>query len=91
MMNCDCRSAAAVLDDALIVEPKNIVLLIRRGEAEQLCDCSCHGPCYRPFPKLFTVGHDDCCGTSQPAEAWFRAALQISPSNIRARLGLARR
>ncbi len=90
MTNCDCRSAAAVLDDALIVEPKNVVLLIHRGEAEQLCDCSCHGPCDRPFPKLFTAGHEDCCGTSRPAEAWFRSALQISPTNIRARLGLAR-
>jgi len=89
MAHCDCRAAGAVLDDALHVSPKNVVLLIHRGEAAQACDCGCANSCHEPFPRIFALFHDD--GHACPrADGWFRSALHGSPTNIRARLGLAR-
>lgn len=41
MSYCDCRTAAATLDDALRSSPNNLVLLNMRGEAAQQCDCNC--------------------------------------------------
>ncbi|HEY4308735.1 MAG TPA: tetratricopeptide repeat protein [Pirellulales bacterium] len=87
---CDCRSAAAVLDDALKVAPANLSLLNRRGEAALLCDCSCGTPnCRHTFPKIFHK-FERCQAACVSAMTFFQPAVAISPTNIRARLGVAR-
>ena len=91
MAYSDCHSAAAALDDALQSSPRNIVLLNMRGEAAQLCDGSCGradcdcGACVIQGP-LANV----CDANPSAANGWFQSALQMSPANIRARLGCAR-
>ena len=87
---CDCRTSAAVLDDALRCAPQNAVLLNLRGEAAQSCRCGdgfvC--PCY--VPKLFRAFQAACAPGGPSPATWFEPALATSPKNIRARLGLAR-
>ncbi len=91
MAYCDCHTAAAVLDDALRSSPRNIVLLNLRGEAAQLCDCSCGCAdcgCCSPVIRGLSA---NARGENPPiANGWFQSALQLSPTNIRARLGCAR-
>lgn len=88
---CDCCSAAAVLDDALCHAPKNLVLLIRRGEAAQQCDCDCSSlTCESCFPKIAHIFGDSDAVPPPAGDQWFSQALPLSPTNIRARLGLAR-
>ncbi len=85
MNYCDCPSAAVVVDGALQGTPGNLVLLNLRGEAAQLCDCRCDSS------SLCDL-HAECCGEEAAgcANGWFIAALRVSPTNVRARLGLAR-
>lgn len=90
LRQCDCRSAGAVLDDALKCAPSNVVLLNRRGEAAQLCDCGCDpATCYHTFPKIVHK-IDGTCASPPESLAYFQSAVAISPMNIRARLGVAR-
>ena len=85
MTHCDCPSAATVVDGALRHSPGNLVLLNLRGEASQLCDCRCDSSSLRAM-------RDECCGeeAASSANCWFITALRVSPTNVRARLGMAR-
>jgi tetratricopeptide (TPR) repeat protein len=84
MVYCDCQTAAAVLDNALRSSPRNVVLLNLRGEAAQLCDCCCDST------SVLHLRANGCNETSACPNPWFLSALRLSPTNIRARLGLAR-
>ena len=87
---CDCRAAIAVLDDALKCAPANLALLTRRGEAGLLCDCSCGVPnCRHSFPKIVRRFQDFHHPPPSPMP-YFQSAIEQSPTNIRARLGIAR-
>jgi len=87
---CDCAAAVAVLDDALKCSPGNLALLTRRGEAGLICDCSCGVPnCRYSFPKIMRRFQEFHAPPPSPMP-YFQAALDQSPTNIRARLGVAR-
>lgn len=88
---CECQTAAAVLDDALRGSSANLVLLNLRGEAAQQCNCSCRSPdCRCCADKVHDTISGERSGAAPPANRWFHAAIQISPTNVRARLGSAR-
>jgi len=88
---CECESAAAVLDNALYRSPGNLVLLNLRGEATQQCNCGCRSPDGRcRADKVRDAMSGSRSGASPPANRWFQAVIQASPTNVRAHLGSAR-
>jgi tetratricopeptide (TPR) repeat protein len=88
---CECESAAAVLDNALVTSPGNLVLLNLRGEAAQQCNCGCQSPdCRCRADKVRDAMSGSRSGASPPANRWFQAVIHTSPTNVRAHLGCAR-
>jgi tetratricopeptide (TPR) repeat protein len=76
-----------VLDQTLQCSPQNVLLLSMRGEAAKQCGCGCRSGVCQSCRPLSSPG----TGTAAAqAAGWFESALQLSPTNIRARLGLAR-
>ena len=84
---CDCSAAGCVLDESLQGSPHNVLLLTMRGEAAKQCGCGCRSGICQSCRPISAPG----AGTAAAqAVGWFESALQLSPTNIRARLGLAR-
>ncbi|HEX4148979.1 MAG TPA: tetratricopeptide repeat protein, partial [Pirellulales bacterium] len=84
---CDCSAAGCALDESLQGSPHNVLLLTMRGEAAKQCGCGCRSGICQSCRPVSAPG----AGTAAAAAVgWFDSALQLSPTNIRARLGLAR-
>ena len=88
---CDRDSAAAVLDDATKCAPGNPLLLNLRGEVALSSDCDCRRDgCPTCGPKLLRAFGQPHVASGPDADGWFQSSLQLSPTNVRSRLGLAR-
>ncbi len=94
--DCDCPLAEEVLDQYLGIDPQNLAALNMRGEAAHQCDHGCCNPKDKTGCEIGACESGNCqqnhCNTNcgSRAVSYFQRALDLSPQNLRARLGLAR-